>query len=108
MQIEDILGYLSPTAQAFVTQALNTGQQDVIDTILQVIQSAPDPQTGIAMVEQAIQEFLGQGGVPGVQGQPAAPGGPVDPSQVPGPPMDPSAPPGAVQGPPGAPPMPPG
>lgn len=47
MQIEDILPYLSPQAQAFVAQALQSGQQDVIDTIMQVIQSAPDPQTGI-------------------------------------------------------------
>jgi hypothetical protein len=101
MNIEDVLSQLSPTAQAFVTQALQTGQQDVIDTILQVIQSAPDPQTGIAMVEQAIQEFVGQGGVQGVDPSQAAPVGPgqaVPPAPVSQPPMMASAPPGAAQG----------
>jgi hypothetical protein len=107
MQIEQLLPYLSPTAQAFVTQAMQQGQQDVIDTILQVVSSAPDVQTGVAMVEQAIQEFLQQGGVPGqdpaaaAQAAPgqAVGGAPVsqDPNALPGapggvqPPMDPNA-----------------
>lgn len=102
MNIEDILQYLSPTAQAFITQALQSGQTDVIDTIMQVIQSAPDPQTGIAMVEQAIQEFVAQD--PSLSqnapvGPPVAPGAteplpPVsqDPNAIPGAP-------GAVQDP---------
>jgi hypothetical protein len=87
VDITQLLPYLSPTAQAFIQQALSQGQQDVVDMILQIVQSAPDPQQGIAAVEQSIQEFMQQMGMSGPPQAPGAPGGAVDPSQVP---VDPS------------------
>lgn len=111
MHIEDILQYLSPQAQAFVTHALQSGQQDVIDTIMQVVQSAPSLQQGIQMVEQALQQFLatdpvGQGVGNSPVGAPGSPQPGVDPTQVQGPPPGVPGPPGAPQDAPGA--LPPG
>lgn len=93
MDITQFLPYLSPTAQAFIQQALSSGQQDVVDMILQIITSAPDPQQGIAAVEQSIQEFMAQMGMQGPAGAPGNPLPGADPAQVPGgPPLPPVAP----------------
>lgn len=113
MNIEDILGLLSPEASAFVTAALEQGEEEVVNTILQVIQSAPTIEEGVAMIEQAIQEFLASSGGPGVD--PAMAGAPppgMDPMLAAGAPpgMPPPMPPGMdpTMGMPQAGPMPPG
>lgn len=89
MGIEQYLPYLSPQAQAFISESMNQGQ-DVGPMIVQIIEGAPSLEEGIAAVEQAVQEFMAQMGM--VSGAPPAgvpTGAPVD---VPAPASDPNAP----------------
>lgn len=94
MGIEQILPYLSPQAQAFIAQAMQQGDPQIGDMIVQIVMGAASPEEGIAQVEQAVAEFMQQMGMqtPGMA-QPMAggppPGAPVD---MPSPPSDPNAP----------------
>lgn len=86
MGIETYLPYLSPQAQAFIAQSMQQGQ-DVGPMIVQIIESAPSIEEGIAAVEQAVQEFMAQMGMSPAQAQPMA--APVD---APAPASDPNMP----------------
>lgn len=83
MGIEDILPLLSPTASAFVTQVLQANDQQTLDLMLQIVQSAPDVQQGVAMLEQAIQEFAAQAGIDTPEAPPAMPPPGMSPGMAP-------------------------
>lgn len=81
MNVEDILPLLSPEALAFVTQLVETGDQATLDMIMQIVQSAPSPQEGVAALESAIQEFMASG--MGAEGGLPPAGAEAAPSAVP-------------------------